>query len=231
MGGRRFTDEPGRGLRAAVLGGGMIGTAHAESARRAGATVAAAVGSTSARGGVAAEATGAERSAADIDELLREVRPDVVHVCTPNVTHPGLARACLESGAHVMCEKPRAPTAEDAVWLTELVEASGRVCTVPFVYRLHPMAREMRARVAEGEPGVIAAVHGGYLQDWMSRARDDNWRAQPEQAGESQTFADIGSHWCDFLEFVLGDRIATVSAGAATTHPRRGPDARAVSTE
>src|SRR5699024_5705266 len=224
-------DKPGRGLRVAVLGGGMIGRAHAESARRAGAEVAAALGSTPARSAAAAEATGAARAPADIDELLTDVRPDVVHVCTPNTTHPWLARACLESGTHVICEKPLAPTVADARKLTELAETSGRIGTVPFVYRFHPMAREMRTRVAAGEPGIIAAVHGGYLQDWMSSAQDDNWRANPEQAGESQTFADIGSHWCDFLEFVLGDRIATVSAGAATTHPRRGPEARAVDTE
>src|SRR5699024_7241707 len=79
--------------------------------------------------------------------------------------------------------------------------------------------------------GAIAAVHGGYLQDCMSRAADDNWRAEPTRSGPSQTFADIGSHWCDFLEFVLGRRITELSATTTTTHPYRGPTRRPVSTE
>lgn len=231
MVGTRLTEKPGAGLRVAVLGGGMIGRAHAESARRAGGEVTAVLGTSPDRAAAAAEATGAARSFTDLDELFARARPDVVHVCTPNTTHAEFAAACLEADTHVVCEKPLAPTEPEARELSELADRTGRLASVPFVYRFHPMAREMRARVAAGESGIIVAIHGGYLQDWMSRATDDNWRADPDRSGPSQTFADVGSHWCDFLEFVLGDRVTAVSACTATTHPNRGPAARPVTTE
>src|SRR5699024_4605207 len=227
----RLNEKPGDGLRVAVLGGGMIARAHAAAARRAGAEIAAALGSAPDRAEQAAETTGAARSFAELDRLLCDSRPDVVHVCTPNNTHAELATRCLRAGTHVVCEKPLAPTTTAAHELVELAQHTGRSATVPFVYRFHPMAREMRTRLADGAAGAIAAVHGGYLQDWMSRAADDDWRADATRSGPSQTFADIGSHWCDFLEFVLGRRITDVSASTMTTHPYRGPTRRPVSTE
>jgi predicted dehydrogenase len=101
---------------------------------------------------------------------------------------------------------------------------SGRVGTVPFVYRFHPMVREARARVAQGALGRVGSLHGSYLQDWLSRGSDDNWRVDHTRGGPSRAFADIGSHWCDLVEFVSGDRIASLSARASTVQPRRGGD-------
>jgi predicted dehydrogenase len=95
------------------------------------------------------------------------------------------------------------------------------VATVPFVYRYNPTVVEARGRVAGGEIGRVRLVHGGYLQDWMSTAEDDNWRVDPARSGASRTFADIGSHWCDLMEFVTGGRIAAVCAQTATVVPER----------
>jgi predicted dehydrogenase len=92
---------------------------------------------------------------------------------------------------------------------------------VPFVYRYNPMVAEARARVAAGEIGAIRLVHGGYLQDWLSSPEDDSWRVDPAQSGASRTFADIGSHWCDLMEFVTGDRLAAVCAQTAIVVPER----------
>jgi predicted dehydrogenase len=146
---------------------------------------------------------------------------DVVHVCTPNHLHAPLAEAALAAGKHVVCEKPLATTAAEADRLLQSAERSGRVATVPFVYRYNPMVAEARARVAAGEIGAIRVVHGGYLQDWLSTPEDDSWRVDPAQSGASRTFADIGSHWCDLAEHVTGQRIAAVCAQFATVVPER----------
>jgi predicted dehydrogenase len=120
-----------------------------------------------------------------------------------------------------VCEKPLATTAAEAERLLDAARRSGRVATVPFVYRYNPTAVEARGRVAGGEIGRVRLVHGGYLQDWMSTAEDDNWRVDPARSGASRAFADIGSHWCDLMEFVTGQRIAAVCAQTATVVPER----------
>ena len=97
---------------------------------------------------------------------------------------------------------------------------------MPFVYRYNAMVFEARARVAAGAIGSIRLVHGGYLQDWLSTPDDDNWRVDPAQSGASRTFADIGSHWCDLVEFVTGQRIAAVCAQTATVVPSAPTAAR-----
>jgi predicted dehydrogenase len=82
------------------------------------------------------------------------------------------------------------------------------------------MVRELRARVAGGGAGVVSTVSGGYWQDWLSRPGDDDWRVDPGLGGRSRAFADIGSHWCDLVEFVTGDRIVRLSARTVVVQSR-----------
>jgi predicted dehydrogenase len=84
------------------------------------------------------------------------------------------------------------------------------------VYRYHPTVREARERVGSGKTGDVRLVHGTYLQDWLLRPEDDNWRVEADLGGASRAFADIGSHWCDLAEFVTGHRIARLSARMLT---------------
>ena len=93
------------------------------------------------------------------------------------------------------------------------------MATVPFVYRFYPMVREARARVGDGV-GPVRLVHGTYLQDWLSNEPDDNWRVDDALSGRSRAFADIGSHWCDLVEFVTGDRLGGRLRRAGHGHPR-----------
>jgi len=160
--------------------------------------------------------------AADATSLFASSEVDVIHVCTPNATHAALAAQALASGKHVICEKPLATTVADARALAETARVSGRVAAVPFVYRYHPMVREARARVAAGEAGTLLTIEGSYLQDWLLAANDDDWRVDADQGGASRAFADIGSHLCDLIEFVTGDRIARLVARTRTVHPQRG---------
>jgi predicted dehydrogenase len=168
-----------------------------------------------------------ERVFGSPEELATAEGVDVVHVCTPNRLHAPLADAALAAGKHVVCEKPLAMTAAEADRLVEAAQRSGRVATVPFVYRYNPVVFEARARVAAGELGALRLIHGGYLQDWLSSPEDDNWRVDPAESGASRTFADIGSHWCDLTEFVTGQRIAAVCAQFATVVPERADRGRA----
>jgi predicted dehydrogenase len=208
-------------LRVAVAGTGFIGVVHAHAARRAGARLVGVAASSAQRAREAAQALGAERGFADAESLVTAADVDVVHICTPNHLHAPLARAALAAGKHVICEKPLAVGAAQAAELVQAADAAGTVATVPFVYRFYPLVREARARVSSGAIGPLRLVHGCYLQDWLATENDDNWRVDPERGGPSRAFADIGSHWCDLVEFVTGDRLAAICAEAVTAVPER----------
>ncbi len=214
--------HPARGYRAGIVGGGFMGEVHGRAVRVAGGRITAVAASTPESARRAAAALGADRAVADVAELVAADDVDVVHVCTPNHLHHEVAAAALAAGKHVVCEKPLATSVADAAALADAATAGGLVGTVPFVYRFHPMVREARARVRSGGIGRVVLAHGSYLQDWMSTDADDDWRVDPDAGGPSRAFADIGSHWCDLLEFVTGDRIARVGADLDTAIARRG---------
>lgn len=206
-------------LRVAILGSGMIGGIHRRAAILAGANVVGVMSSSPARSEEAAHAWGTE-PIRSFDELA-VLDADVVHVCTPNAQHVEQTAAALSIGAHVICEKPLATSSDQAEALAASAATAARVATVPFVYRYHPLVREVRARVRAGEFGAWQLLHGSYLQDWLLSPRDTNWRVESALGGPSRTFADIGSHWCDLMEFVTGERIESVIADFTTTVPRR----------
>ena len=208
-------------VRVAIAGTGFIGAVHARSARIAGARLVGVAASSPERGLLAAAALGAERSFATAEELVEAPDVDVVHICTPNHLHLPLAEAALAAGKHVVCEKPLAVDDRGAEEMVEAALAAGRMTAVPFVYRYYPTVREARERVRTGVTGRVRLIHGGYLQDWLLRPSDDNWRVDESLGGASRAFADIGSHWCDLAEFVSGHRITRVSARRFVSVPER----------
>jgi predicted dehydrogenase len=212
---------PASPVRVGIVGAGFIGRVHARSARLAGARVVGVAASSAESAARAAAEIGAERAFASADDLVVSDEVDVVHVCAPNHLHLPLARAALEAGKHVVCEKPVALDSTGAAELVAAAERAGHVATVPFVYRYYPTVREARARVRDGGLGELRLFHGGYLQDWLLDSSDDNWRVEPELGGASRAFADIGSHWCDLIEYVAGERIHSVCARTAIAHAER----------
>jgi len=209
------------GLRSGIIGLGFIGEVHARAVRAAGGTLTAVADASPVDVEDSAHQLGAAWGAASAEELVTSPDVDVVHICTPNHLHAPLARMALSAGKHVICEKPLATSRADAAELVELARAAGVVAAVPFIYRYYPTVREARARIASGASGPIHLIHGSYLQDWLSTAKDQNWRVDPTLGGASRTFADIGVHWCDLVEFATGHRITALAARLITAVPER----------
>ena len=201
-----------RPRRVAIVGSGMIAAVHRRSALLAGAEVIGVLGSRPERSREAARAWSVPFAFADADELAAS-DADVVHVCSPNATHAPIVETVLAAGKHVICEKPLGVSLGEAERMTELARAAGVVATVPFVYRYHPVVREIRARAQAGEFGPWYLLHGHYLQDWLLSDSAFSWRVDPRQGGASRAFADIGSHWCDLVEWVSGERFTALTAG------------------
>ncbi|HEX3198147.1 MAG TPA: Gfo/Idh/MocA family oxidoreductase [Propionibacteriaceae bacterium] len=204
----------------AILGAGMIGDVHRRAAVLAGAQVLGVMASSPERSREVARAWGVEQAYGSIEEVT-ESKAEIVHICTPNASHVPYAVALMDAGKHVLCEKPLGISLEDAQYAAKVAEDTGVVNTIPFAYRFHPMAREMRARVQSEEFGAINLMHGSYLQDWLLNPKATSWRVDPNTGGPSRAFGDIGSHWCDLVEWVTGDRIARLVATMSITIKQR----------
>lgn len=211
----------------AIIGAGVIGAVHFRAATMAGAHVQGVADATPEISKEVAEKSGLARAYASPFDAIADSAVDVIHVCTPNASHREFASAALSAGKHVICEKPLATTVADAESLAKLARSSGLTATIPFIYRYHPMVREARARIQNGELGDLQLLHGSYLQDWLLDAASTNWRVDVRQGGASRAFADIGSHWCDLVEWITGERFAEVVATLQTTVGKRPRSAAA----
>lgn len=208
-----------------VIGVGFIGPAHMEGIRRQGFEVAAIGEATQELAEQAAERLLVPKAYGDFNDLINDPEIDVVHIASPNFLHYKHAKAALEAGKHVVCEKPLAMTAEESGELVKLAAEKKLVNAVNFNIRFYPMAQEAKALVETGALGdKIYIIQGSYLQDWLLLDTDWNWRLEPELGGELRAVADIGSHWMDLVTFVTGTRIKSVFADFETFLPvRRKP--------
>ena len=156
---------------------------------------------------------------------LESSRPDgieAVVIVTPNHLHYPVAKAFLEAGVHVICDKPLATTLKDAEALRDLVKASGRLFFVCYTYGTYPMVAQAREMVRTGQIGVVRVVQVEYAQSWLSTAVEQtgspqaSWRTDPALAGEGGCLGDIGTHAYHLVEYVTGLR--TQSLAAELTH-------------
>lgn len=208
----------------AIVGGGMVGAVHRRALSILGIPLVGVLGSSPAKSDALSREWGADRAFSSMDELA-ESSVEVVHICTPTGTHAEYARRLIQAGKHVVCEKPLATTTADAAELAALADRAGVVAAVPYVYRYYSAVREIRRRVQAGAIGVPTLIHGSYLQDWLLDPLTSNWRVESAVGGPSRAFADIGSHWCDLIEWVTGERFAHVVAQLSTSVPERpAPD-------
>lgn len=209
-------------IKAAIIGTGFIGPAHVEAIRRLGFVEVIAV---SERTQELAEQKARELSIpkayGDYRQLLADPQVQVVHNCTPNHLHFEMNKAIMQASKHVVSEKPLAMNSTESRELVKIAEQTGVMNAINFNYRFMPLVQQAKQMIAKGDIGRVFTVHGSYLQDWLLKDTDWNWRLVPEMSGESRAIADIGSHWCDIVQFVTGLKIKRVMADLVTIHPER----------
>jgi len=140
---------------------------------------------------------------------------DLIDICTPGNTHAEIAIAALESGKHVLCEKPLANSVAEAERMTAAADAAagrGVYSMCGFSYRRTPALALAKRMVAAGRLGQIRHVRAQYLQDWLSDADAPlTWRLDKTKSG-SGALGDIGAHSIDAAQWITGRNITGVSA-------------------
>lgn len=221
--GSRQETQAGR-IRLGMVGGGQgafIGAVHRIAARLDDQfeLVAGALSSNPERAKASAAELGlaADRSYGSFEEMAKAeaARPDgieAVSIVTPNHMHAPAAKAFLEAGIHVICDKPMTTTVKEAEQLATLVEKTGKVFVLTHNYTGYPMIRQAREMVAKGELGELRLVQAEYPQDWLtepaerSGSKQAEWRTDPARSGAGGAIGDIGTHAYNLAAFVTGLR-------------------------
>src|SRR5712691_2368422 len=213
-----------RKLRMALVGGGQgafIGRVHATAAildNRA-ELIAGALSSDPAKAKASAPAYDIkpERAYGSVTEMIdKELklpanqRIDFVTVATPNHTHFPIAKAALEAGFNVICDKPMTFDLAQAEELANLVAKSGAVFAVTHNYTGYPLVRMARQMILNGELGEIQAIRSCYIQGWLrtrlesSDQKQAAWRTDPARSGAAGCFGDIGTHAFNLARYMTG---------------------------
>jgi predicted dehydrogenase len=211
-----------RKIKVGIIGTGFIGPTHIEAIRRLGFVEVAGLAETSQeKAEKKAAELGIPKAFGDYREMLQDPEIQVIHNCTPNNLHFAINKEIILAGKHVLSEKPLAMNSKESAELLALAKKQGVVHGVNFNYRQHASVQNLQAKIANGDLGKVNLVHGSYLQDWLLYETDFNWRLAPDVGGKSRAVADIGSHWCDTVQYVTGKKIVEVFADLATIIPVR----------
>ena len=217
-----------RRLRAGIVGGGrgaLIGAVHriATELDNEARVIAGAMSSDPERARASAAAWRLDRSydswaTMAAEEAKIEEGIDFVIVATPNNLHLPVARAFLEAGVHVVCDKPLAASLAEAYELGDIVAGSGKLFALTHNYSGYPMVRQAREFVARGELGDLRKVQVEYNQDWLMEPlerqgnKQAEWRTDPARSGISCCVGDIGTHAKHLLEYMTGRKVQSVCA-------------------
>ena len=172
--------------------------------------------------GIAAERAYGSFAEMAASEAARSDRIDAVAIVTPNHVHYPAAKAFLEAGIHVFCDKPLTTTLADALDLAAMARRSGLVFGLTHNYTGYPLVRQARAMVAAGELGRIRVVQVDYAQDWLATPLEITgqkqavWRTDPAQSGPAGCLGDIGTHAYNLAGFVTGLACEAVAADLTT---------------
>jgi predicted dehydrogenase len=220
----------GRALKLGMVGGGQgafIGAVHRMAARLDGHwdIVAGALASTPEKALASGEELGlvADRIYSDFAtmaaaEAAREDGIDAVSIVTPNHVHYPAAKAFLEAGIPVICDKPLTSNGEDARALAEVAEHTGTAFVLTHNYTGYPMIRQAREMIERGDLGDLRLIHVEYIQDWLSEdlesegIKQAEWRTDPKQAGAGGAIGDIGTHAFNLVSFTTQKQVERLSA-------------------
>lgn len=157
------------------------------------------------------------------EQLLPEgERMDFVSVCTPNFLHYPMAKALLEAGFHVMCEKPMTISVAEAKSLVQIVKKTKRVFGLMHNYTGYPMVKLAKDMVKQGDLGKVRKIVVQYPQGWLATALEKtgqqqaSWRTDPKQSGGSGCGGDIGTHAENLAEYITGLKMTHLCAELTT---------------
>lgn len=166
-----------------------------------------------------------DRIYSDFDTMVEEElklpeseRIQVFSILTPNFLHFPMAKKLLESGFHVICEKPMTMTYAEALELEAIYKQSGAVFALTHTYTGYPMVRQMKKMISEGVIGDVQKVDVQYYQGWINpiihdkEKRATTWRLDPSKSGISCCIGDIGVHGYQMLEYVTGMEVSSILA-------------------
>lgn len=151
-------------------------------------------------------------------ELPADQRMDFVSIVTPNHVHFGPAKMALETGFHVVIEKPIAFSVEEAKQLARLVDKTGLILALTHTYTGYPLVKHARQMVATKQLGKIRKVFVEYPQGWLSTLLEGSgnqqasWRTDPKQSGMGGAIGDIGTHAANLAEYITGAKITEICA-------------------
>ncbi|WP_116654097.1 Gfo/Idh/MocA family protein [Pelagibacterium sediminicola] len=162
-------------------------------------------------------------------EAAREDGIEAVAIVTPNHMHFAPAKAFLEAGIHVICDKPLTSTLEDAYALKNVAPKNGAKFLLTHNYTGYPLIRQARELVESGALGKIRVVQVEYPQDWLAVAADEGnkqaaWRTDPARSGAGGAIGDIGTHAYNLARYVTGLKTEAVSADLDAFVPGRQLD-------
>lgn len=173
---------------------------------------------------------GFDVAAVSEDTLINDPTIDVIDVCTPNRCHRDTILKAIRAGKHILCEKPLASTAEEALEIAEAVKAhekSGKVSGVVFNNRNHAAILRAKQLIAEGALGNILSFRADYLHDsCLDPEKSAGWKQDATVCGKGGVLYDLGSHVLDLVYYLCG-RYHSVTALSQIAFPtRRGMDGR-----
>ena len=143
---------------------------------------------------------------------------DAVVIVTPNHMHFPVAKAFLQQGIAVICDKPVTLDQLQARQLAKIIKETGSFFCLTHNYTAYPMVRFARELVQEGKVGKIRLVQVEYVQDWLSDKQEDGdnkqaqWRTDPKKSGAGGSVGDIGSHAFNLAEFISNLQVSEVCA-------------------
>jgi len=211
-----------RVIKTGIIGSGFMGSSHIEALKRVGGVNVLAIASDDEQGMKSlADKFGILNTYSDWEKVINDPEIEVIHNCTPNFLHFEINKAAILAGKHIISEKPLTLNSLESNELVELTKKHNVVNAINFNYRFYPLIQHLKAIVRKGEVGDIYYVHGHYLQDWLFYDTDYNWRLETELSGLSRAVADIGSHWCDMIQFITGQKIKKVFGNLKTIHKKR----------
>ncbi|MGM0505855.1 MAG: Gfo/Idh/MocA family protein [Bacteroidota bacterium] len=161
--------------------------------------------------------------------LPEEERMELVSIVTPNHVHFPVAKAALENGFHVICDKPMTVSLEEAKELRQLVNDTGLLFALTHTYTGYPMVKQARQLVRDGKLGTLRKVVVEYPQGWLaSKLEEENkqaaWRTDPARSGPAGAMGDIGTHAENLAEYVTGLQIEELCADLTAFVPGRRLD-------